>query len=228
MHIDLRIRVIGEAAFLQFHHFFKNSSYTTLMNRSWNSSSVYFLNVCQNWMTVIMGSLNLPFLYGEISFISGAVILKNSSHLVLTLTFLIQGIQNQWCLWSGKTIIKVRRQMIYCKWWERCTHLFTVPTDFCLRVHYSPCVLYSSLSLITLHCGLRKRCLEWWLSVNLGTCLYSQQYNSFISSEEASWRRPMLWVQGEEKEISLPKSIFIWSCSSRHHSVLYQFAKQIN
>lgn len=45
-------------------------------------------------MTVVMGSLNLPFLYRVIIFISEAVILKYSSHLVLTLpsaTFLIQG-----------------------------------------------------------------------------------------------------------------------------------------
>lgn len=39
-------------------------------------------------MTVIMGSLNLPFFYEEISFISEAAILKNSSSQpVLTLTY---------------------------------------------------------------------------------------------------------------------------------------------
>lgn len=118
----------GRNSFSPLPWFFKNSSYTTLTNRSWNSNSVYFLNVYQNWMSVVMRSLNLPFLYRVIIFISEAVILKYSSHLVLTLpsaTFLIQGMQKQWCLLSGKTIIKVRRQMIYCKWRNRCTHLYS-------------------------------------------------------------------------------------------------------
>ena len=41
MYINLGIRVMGEAAFLHFHHFLKNI-YTTLKNRNLNSNSVYF------------------------------------------------------------------------------------------------------------------------------------------------------------------------------------------
>lgn len=153
------------------------------MNRRWNSNSVYFLNVCQNWMTVIMGSLNLPFLYREISFTSEALTWKNSSsHLVLTLTnatFLTHGIQNQWCLWSGTTIIEVRRQMIYCKWRKRRTHLLIVPTDFCLRSLIPMCSLFLPVAY---HTALwsKKTMFRMVVVCYLGTCLYSQQFLHFL------------------------------------------------